>query len=193
MVEEEAEEAWTHFTDVASMVVDHHPELAGALEHIANVFLFDGGRGEGVKHIVYLEGQGYHKLAKMFVTSPATKCKHLLTITRRRYDSAVSSRPWGSGAQSSSLSEREMRDLMNAWRHHPGSWLRNVDKYKELKARTSRGSSQAVHQYLKQTFSTYLMELCGCKPLVSALSQSPLHVSPDPIMWCQASLQALVV
>ena len=123
VVEEEAEEAWTHFTDVASMVVEHHPELAGALEHIANVFLFDGGRGEGFKHIVYLEGQGYHKLAKILGTSPANKWKHLLTITRRRYDSAVSSRPWGSVAQPPSLSDREMRDLMNAWRKDYSSWM----------------------------------------------------------------------
>ena len=86
-----------------------------------------------------------------------------------------------------------MCDLINAWRHDPGSWLRNVDKYNDLMARKSKGSKQAVHQYLKQTFSTYLMELCGCKPLVSALIQSPLHVSRDPIMWCQAFLQALVV
>ena len=192
VVEEEAEEAWSHFTDVASMVVEHHPELAGALDHIANVFLFDGGRGEGFKHIVYLEGQGYHKLAKIFGTSPANKWKHLLIITRRRYDAAVRSRPWGSGSQSSSLSEKEMCDVINAWRHDPGSWLRNVDKLNDLKARNCKGSKQAVHQYLKQTFSTYLMELCGCKPLVSALIQSPLHVSRDPIMWCQAFLQALV-
>ena len=193
VVEEEAEEAWTHFTDVASMVVEHHPELAGALEHIANVFLFDGGRGEGFKHIVYLEGQGYHKLAKMFGISPANKWKRLLIITRRRYVAAVRSRPWARGSQSLSLSDKEMCDVINAWRHDPGSWLRNVDKLNDLKARDCKGSKQAVHQFLKQSFSTYLMELCGCKPLVSALIQSPLHVSRDPIMWCHAFLQALVV
>ena len=89
-----------------------------------------------------------------------------------------------------------MRDLMNAWRNDYSSWLRNVEKYEELKgmgsARKIKGSEQKVHQYLKQTFSTHLMELCGCKPLVSALIQSPLHTSSDPITWCQASLQALV-
>ena len=92
-----------------------------------------------------------------------------------------------------SLSDKEMCDVINAWRHDPGSWLRNVDKLNDLKARNCKGSKQAVHQFLKQSFSTYLMELCGCKPLVSALIQSPLHVSRDPIMWCQAFLQALVV
>ena len=161
-----------------------------ALEHIANIFLFENSVFNVIMHV---EAQGYQKLASTFAASPAQKWEHTLTITRERYEIAVSSRPGGSVAQPSSLSDREMRDLMNAWRNDYSSWLRNVDKYEELKADPLRGSVQRAHQYLKQTFSTHLMELCGCKPLVSALIQSPLHVSRDPIMWCHAFLQALVV
>ena len=171
------------------MVVDQHPELDTALEHIANMFLFENS---AFKHIIYVEGEGYQKLASTFAASPAQKWKHVLTITRERYEIAVSSRHCGSVAQPSSLLDQEMRDLMNAWRKDYRSWLRNVEKYEELTADPSRGSWQRAHQYLKQTFSTHLMELCGCKPLVSALIQSPLHLSSDPITWCQASLQALV-
>ena len=171
------------------MVVEQHPELDIALEDIANKFLFDNS---AFKQILYVEGQGYQRLASTFAVSSAQKWEHMLTITRQRYEIAVRSRPWGSVAQPSSLSDREMRDLMNAWRNDYSSWLRNVGRYEELKAVSSRGSGQRAHQYLKQTFSTHLMELCGCKPLVSALIQSPLHMSSDPIIWCQAFLQALV-
>ena len=79
---------------------------------------------------------------------------------------------------------------MNDWRSNPTSWLRNIEHYNQLRRNTGRGAKQRVHLYLKQTFSTHLVELCGCKPLVSALIQMPLHKSADPVKWCKVFLEA---
>ena len=183
-------QSWAQFSHAASKVVDKHPELAKALEDIAGKFLFENSK---FNQVIHVEGHGYQKLASTFAASPGPKWEHLLKMTRDRYEIAVRDRRGGSVAQPSDLSDQEMRDLMNAWRNDYCSWSRNVAKIEELEgmaARKMKGSAQDVHQYLKQTFSTFLMELCGCKPLVSALIKSPLHMSSDPATWCKAFLEA---
>ena len=61
--------------------MEHQPELAKALDHIANIFLFEDD--SAFKHIIYVEGQGYQKLASTFAASPAQKWEHMLSITRQ--------------------------------------------------------------------------------------------------------------
>ena len=182
-------EHFNDFAQVASMIVERNPDLEDALTNIATHFLFDTGK---FKDIIYVEGLGYQKLAMTFTCSAANKWQHLLKITRERYEIAVSRRHGGSAAQPAFLTDKEMRDQMNEWRKNPESWLRNKERYNELLRETTGRSGQRMHLYLKQTFSTYQMQLCGCKPLVSALIQMPLHKSKNPVWWCEAFLQAIL-
>ena len=172
---------------MAASVAESNPELEAALHGMAVKFLYMDG---DFAKVVYVEGSGCYKLANTFAGTAAETWQHLLMVARNQYESALARRPHDGAAQPARLSDSEMRELMNLWRKDYRPWCRSWEKYEELLHSGNTGDGQRAHKHLHAAFHIYLMELCGCKPLVSALIQDPIHLACDAVAWCRAFLQS---
>ncbi len=107
------------------------------------------------------------------------RVEHLLnvTLTQRSHQIArlaTRNDPRVESPDTLVLSPGDMREVMNAWRQQPQTWMKSLTKVNAMT------TNQDYHQACKRRFATMLFELFGNKSLVETFIRIPICSAAQP-------------